>query len=61
MTLVAAFGFRYIVGIAWLTGPAFLVAVVWALWRVEEAHDARWKKTGMPIIPVSFCYCYVVY
>ncbi|CAK8994746.1 unnamed protein product, partial [Durusdinium trenchii] len=38
VTLVAAFGFRYIVGIAWITGPAFLVAVVWALWRVEEAH-----------------------
>eukprot|EP00913_Durusdinium_trenchii_P032696 g30605.t1 len=49
VTLVAAFGFRYIVGIAWLTGPAFLVAVVWALWRVEEAHDAREDTQRMSV------------
>eukprot|EP00435_Cladocopium_sp_Y103_P023435 s3853_g5.t1 len=30
LTLVAAFGFRYIVGVAWVTGPAFFVVVIWA-------------------------------
>ena len=30
VTIVAAFGFRYIVGVAWVTGPAFFVVLVWA-------------------------------
>jgi len=30
LTIVAAFGFRYIVGVAWVTGPAFFVVVIWA-------------------------------
>lgn len=30
VTIVAAFGFHYIVGVAWVTGPAFFVVLIWA-------------------------------
>eukprot|EP00438_Fugacium_kawagutii_P033687 Skav203318 [mRNA] locus=scaffold1007:176842:180555:- [translate_table: standard] len=30
VTIVAAFGFHYIVGVAWVTGPAFFIVLIWA-------------------------------
>lgn len=48
VTLVAAFGFRYIVGVAWITGPAFFIVVMWSsavsiqdpsLMKEQKVHD----------------------
>eukprot|EP00434_Breviolum_minutum_P036587 symbB.v1.2.032420.t1/scaffold3894.1/size54726/2 len=48
VTLVAAFGFRCIVGVAWITGPAFFIVVMWSsavsmqdpsLMKEQKVHD----------------------
>jgi len=39
VTLVSVLGFRWMVNVAWVTGPAFLVAISWAVARSLARHS----------------------
>ena len=47
VTLIAAFGFKWIVLVAWITGPAFFIVVIWAC--IAAIHSASLEEpTGNP-------------
>lgn len=49
VTLVAAFGFKWIVLVAWITGPAFFIVAAWLLvssplWEHGQGHvGLHWR------------------
>lgn len=51
VTFVVVFGFRWMVGASWITGPIFLVVVIWAC--VVALQDSGHKKQDLELSELS--------